>query len=930
MMFRFTLEGSTLRSGLFSFMLLGAMLCANTAVMAQATDEDGSATEEEIVTETSTTSSTGDIEELRNKNAGTGNLTDFTPLEGFVQGDKTLSGGTYLVQHNIKINQGAILTIEAGTELVFDPGTSIVVEGGLRVNGEANNFVTFRSRYPDSQGGGILIRGREGSDIDINFADFVALQMPLNFDMDWYRGVVSVTNSTFRDMNTGESNVLIISPMSSLYTQADKKTLFTFSRNSFINNWGSIYIENLQDDVLDLRFTDNLITNNVVYGLDKGIPSNTPVFGYYDNSDKRFRAQISGNSIYGNYQINAATDTVIREISLGIQGEGESFDIPNNYFRSTDPEYVSSTLDHFYQNNSLPLLRPKPVLREPSPNVPGHIYRVFIGDEEVTNYSETPKNLNNTNVTFRVMFNRPVEEFGETQLESVFYDTINNGIRIDPVDFTSNGEWSADKKTYTFTVADASFLNNDLGYVIIKNFKDSDGFIVPSFTIGQRKAINTYSKLYNAGVASTYFPPAEVINNPGGFVPDAQDLEVLEELSELGDLSYLGAYTSLAKTWEVGLLAGTMNYMGDLQTNLMDKDDFRWGFGVFGQYNISKWFSTRLTYNYGRVTGSDLDESELGRQRRVANFRSDIHNGELTMHFHLLQYGISKGEKFSPSIFVGVGMFSFNPQARIFTGLNGQGEATYLTFIDGVFEASSTEEANRGDYVWVPLQQIGTQGETTNITDIGKDGSGNTIYERDPPKQYKKWNLSIPFGVSFDFIINKSWVIGIEGAFKLTFTDRLDDISGFYWDRGISPADVNGDGTTDGLHPHASIIEANNDGISGRLGGFRGEQVQLDPYTRVYTSEGSVSDPVFVYVPTAALLANPSLANAVSRNPDNIEDEYDYVINQNLNDANTFPSARKGDDNRDWFNYFGIKVSKVLGYKRKNRGSAENKTLTDY
>lgn len=929
MMFRFTSEWAFFKSiANGTAMLLLALACNTAVVQAQeAGDAIEPASEEpvetETITETVTTPAVGDIETKRNTGGSAISLANASALEGFIQSDKTLSGdGTYLIQHNVKVSEGAILTIEAGATLVFDPTTSIVIEGGLVIKGEPNKFVTLTSRYKSSQGTGLMVRGRNGADIDISYARFIALQMPLNFDMDWYRANVVVYNSLFSEMNTGESNILIISPLSSLYTQADKKTSFRFENNNFVNNWGSIYIENLQDDVLDLQFNNNLITNNVVYGLDKGIPSNTPVFGYYDNDDKRFRAQLQGNSIFGNYQINAATDTIIREISVGIQGEGESFDIPNNYFRSSDPDYVSSTLDHFYQNNTLPLLKPKPVLNQPSPEVHAHIYKVYLGDEEVTNYSEIPKNLNSTNVKFRVFFNRPVTEFGETQLESVFYDTINNGIRIDAVDL-NGGEWSADKKVYSFTVGDAGFLKNELGYVVIRNFQDDDGFTTPDFTIGQRKAINTYSKLYNAGVASTYFPPAEVINNPGGFVPDAQDLEVLEELSELGDLSYLGAYTSLAKTWEVGLLAGTMNYMGDLQTNLMDKDDFRWGFGAFGQYNISKWFSVRGAYQYGRVAGSDLDESELGRQVRVANYRSDIHQGSLTMHFHLLQYGISKGEKFSPSVFMGVGMFGFNPQARIFTGLDRlTGQATYLTYVDGVFERSTTENAQRGDYVWVPLKAIGTEGQTTSISDVGVDGSGNVLYNRNPPKTYKKWNISIPFGVNFDFIINKSWVISIEGSFMMTFTDYLDDVSGFYWDRGISPADVNGDGIVDGNHPHASIIEANNGGINGRLGGFMGDEVLLPAYTEVVTPQGDL-----VNVPTAALLANPSLAKAVQADPDN---PTGYIINQGLNDANTFPSARKGDPNRDWFNFFGIKVSKVFGYKRKNRNSAQNKTFTDY
>lgn len=836
-------------------------------------------------------------------------------LEGFIENDKTLeTGKTYLIKNNVKVSTAATLTIGAGTKLIFDPNTSIVVEGGLNINGAANNFVVLKSASKASQGAGLLFRGADGGDISITYTKFVQLAMPLEFDPNWFRNNVTITNCEFRDMNTGESNILLTSPLSSLYVDGDKKASVNISYNNFINNWGSIYIENFQDNVMDLKFNYNLVTNNVVYGIDKGIPSNTPLFGFFDDGNKRFRSQIMGNSIFGNYQINAATDTIIREISIGIQGEGETFDIPNNYFRSANNDYISSTFDHFYQNNDLPLLKAKPVLPKPEPQVHAHIYKVFLEDKEVTNYSEIPSDLSATNVTFKVYFNRPVTEFGPTQLESVYYDTINNGIRIEEIDL-EGGQWSDNNTVYTFTVADASFMKNDLGYVIVKNFKDNDGFESPDFTIGQRKAINNYSKLYNSGVASSYFPPAEVINNPGGFVPDAQDLQVLEELSELGDLSYLGAYTSLAKTWELGITAGAAGYQGDLVSKFLDKDDFRWNFSIYGQYNISKWFSVRAAFLHARVTGSDLDESELGRQRRVANFRSNIWEGSLTLHFHLLQYGISKGEKFSPSIFVGVGMFGFNPQSRIFTGLNVEGEPTYLTYVDGVFEASSETEASRGDYVWIPLKPIGTEGQTTSTTDVDPDG----LFERTPPKTYRKWNISIPMGVAFDFIINKSWIVGIEGSFRMTFSDYLDDISGYYWDRELSNVDVDGDGALDGLYPHGSIIEANNGGIEGHLGGAFGESVQVPFYTPVILPNGNT-----VEIPTAALLANPSLAKSVNQ-----DNQGNVTYGEGLNDAFTFPSARKGDSNRDWFAYFGIKVSKVFGYNRQNKESLES-TLTDY
>ncbi len=830
-------------------------------------------------------------------------------LEGFISANKTLEGGkTYLIQHNVKVSSGATLTIPAGVTLLFGPNTSLVLEGGLNVVGGPNNFVTFKSQDKGVQGTGIVVRGAEGADITVRYTKFVQLTTPFAFDSDWYRNNVTIEHNEFREMTTGESNILITSPLGSLYAIGDKKTVFTFSNNNFINNWGSIFIENFQDNVLDLRFNNNLVTNNVVYGIDKGIPSNTPVFGLFDAGDKRFQSELKDNSIYGNYQINAATDTIIREISMGIQGAGESFSMPGNFFRSTNGDYISSTFDHFYQNNSLPLLKAEPVLQQPSAQTHAHIYKVKLADNEVMNYAEIPSDLPATSVKFEVYFNRPVTEFGETQLESVFYDTINNGIRIEPITLL-DGQWSSSNMVYTFTVADASFMKNELGYVIIKNFKDNDGFETPDFTIGQRRAINNYSKLYAAGLASTYFPPSEVISNPGAMNLTEEEINTLNALEEIGDLSYLGAYTSLAKTWEVGLMAGTMNYSGDLAAKLFDKNEFKWGVGIYAQYNISKWFSARLAFMHGQLSGSDLDESQEGRTRRVANFRNNIYEGSLTFHFHLLQYGISKGEKFSPAIFAGIGFFKHNPEARVYTGLNRFGAPTFLAYDGTNYISASEDEADREQFVWVPLSPIGTEGQTATTPDVDPD---NKYARRDPPKAYSLWQLSIPFGLTFDFIINKSWTVGIEGSFRFTLTDYVDDLSGFYWDRKIDP--ITG-------QPHQSIINQNSE-ITGRLGnGISRDAIILPTTSQVNSTSGEI-----IAVNTAALLANPSLANAVGTDPNTGA----VIYEAGNNDANTFPTARKGDPNRDWFAFFGVKASKVFGnnkYEKKNKEAANQPKL---
>jgi hypothetical protein len=135
-------------------------------------------------------------------------------------------------------------------------------------------------------------------------------------------------------------------------------------------------------------------------------------------------------------------------------------------------------------------------------------------------------------------------------------------------------------------------------------------------------------------------------------------------------------------------------------------------------------------------------------------------------------------------------------------------------------------------------------------------------------------------GVNLDFIIKKSWVIGAEIGFRMTFTDYLDDVAGYYFDRqNVFQAIVDANDPNQGNN---TIVAAT---------GFGGKTA---PYPVTYTDlDGNVKN-------TAATLAAPSLSRSGDSN----------------NDAFSFPDARRGDLNRDWYIPLGVKVSKVFGYNK--------------
>lgn len=843
---------------------------------------------------------------------------DTTFLEGIIAADRALSPGkTYVVKHNVKIAKDATLTVPANTKLYMDFNTSIVVEGGLKMEGKPGAFIEVSSRNPQSPGIGILVRGAEGKDVDIKFVKFSQITVPLKFESDWFRENIRIQNNIFTNIFTGEPTIYIINPSQLSAVTGGKKANFIFSNNSYISNWGSIYIENLQSDVMDLQFTDNLLTNNVVYAVKQGDPSNALIYGLFDDMKSKYETKFSGNSIFGNYQINSSADTIIREIGIGIQGSGESFNIPGNFFRSTDPAYISSTFDHFYQNSNLPLLQVEPVAPAPAESVPPHIWKVRIANKDLYNYSSIPP-LAKTDVPFEIFFNKPVDAAGERQMESIVYDTATNELLINPIAI-KEGQWSPDHKKFTCKVDNASFLNSQVGYIVISNFEDANKQKVPEFTIGQQHAVNSYRRIETGGVKSgdiisrpDEFGGLDFDINKGAFLKSKEDVKTLKALTDLGDLSYLGPYETLKKSWEVGFQFGVSNYSGSMTDRFTLKEEYHLSAGIYGQYNAHKWFSLRAMIWYGQISGNDLKISRLSTRTRLHNFKTYILEGSLTFHWHLLPYGTNRGERFVPSIFVGAALFANSPRSRIFLTLDQAGDPVYLRWVDGHVATdwkNNTDGYNEGEDIWVKVRNVGTEGQTVEDKTDPEANSNSPdaafFQNRTAPNKYSGWQFGIPIGFEMNWIIRNNWNLGATFGLRLTTGRYLDDLGGYYFDR---------------INNHQAIVDANWDKLTGRTRGVK--NISL-PNEITFTDDHKQSATYY----TASLLANPALV----LNNDHPSDDpnvynYAYTINEPY-DNHDAKRSEKSSDNYDMYFFAGVKLTKIIKRKTEKEPKAKDDAL---
>jgi hypothetical protein len=195
---------------------------------------------------------------------------------------------------------------------------------------------------------------------------------------------------------------------------------------------------------------------------------------------------------------------------------------------------------------------------------------------------------------------------------------------------------------------------------------------------------------------------------------------------------------------EIGFCGGVSFYMGDLNPKGVFSGSRPAG-GILFRYNINPRLAFKATALFGSLQASDATTG--GDKARNLSFRSPVSELSAQLELNFLRLYNEKGQNpFSPYLFLGVSVFSFNPQAE----LNG---------------------------IWYDLQPLGTEGQDLNIRD-----AAGTMYDQ---KRYTLTGVSIPMGIGMRVNFLKYYCVGLEWGFRATFTDYLDDVSGVYVDRDL-------------------------------------------------------------------------------------------------------------------------------------------------
>ena len=241
---------------------------------------------------------------------------------------------------------------------------------------------------------------------------------------------------------------------------------------------------------------------------------------------------------------------------------------------------------------------------------------------------------------------------------------------------------------------------------------------------------------------------------------------------------------------EIGACVGTMFYLGDLnqtklfKLNLKDKslNQLHIAGGFMYRYNISPRFAFKADFLFGKVSSTDVGTDMANRN---FNFFSPIteFSAELELNFFEL-YNTTGKNRFSPYIFAGITLFSFNPQT---------------SYNDEVYE----------------LHSLGTEGQ-------GLEGG---------PKPYSLTSAAIPFGIGIKATIGRYFAIGAEWGMRWTFTDYLDDVGGRYYDNDALRANY-GNLVADLADRSPEILDVEGNPLPRHVEGHaRGNETTNDAYS---------------------------------------------------------------------------------------------------
>jgi hypothetical protein len=125
-------------------------------------------------------------------------------------------------------------------------------------------------------------------------------------------------------------------------------------------------------------------------------------------------------------------------------------------------------------------------------------------------------------------------------------------------------------------------------------------------------------------------------------------------------LIILSHFAVVSQTYEVGIIAGGANVVGDVgPTTFLSPETL--AFGVLGKWNRSARHSFRFSIISAKLRGDDANSHETRREERGYTFDNDIVEVSAGLEFNFWDFNMYSGRRVStPYLFTGINFFFYD------------------------------------------------------------------------------------------------------------------------------------------------------------------------------------------------------------------------------------------------------------------------------
>jgi outer membrane protein OmpA-like peptidoglycan-associated protein len=184
------------------------------------------------------------------------------------------------------------------------------------------------------------------------------------------------------------------------------------------------------------------------------------------------------------------------------------------------------------------------------------------------------------------------------------------------------------------------------------------------------------------------------------------------------------------QAWDAGLLGGITYYNGELHCPDKGLANIRPGGGFYTRYAFNDNFFGRANFQFGQIEGTDAAFDDDWRRSRNFSFNSVFYDAALLVEW----------EPFGKYRYSGVKRFNRMISPYIHLGAAG------------IYTKPKTD--------YNEPNSIARQ------SDINTDKANKQFF-----------HFAVPLGGGVRYDLNKSWILGIEGGFRVVFSDYIDGVS---------------------------------------------------------------------------------------------------------------------------------------------------------